>query len=273
MNSKRLAKEGLIIVNKKSYGGKTLYDSIEPTNISYQETLIILNNLKKWRKLNLGERLNVIKVYSNTIADELGIECPDIHFVQYKGIFNKLFVTGNAISIKDGVALNIRYMKNPADARGIVAHEIKHIHQFYAIDDYKFRHGHKNLNSHCSDLPCQKTDKPKGKQIQRPANKFLKSLKNSGTQVNKQRSRFIGQVSYSNAKKNGAEKNSHYAAQGKSLKDIRWDHVSKKTCHARALNCSTGTFYRTKTYLQDARPVLSGSKEASQKRTSFFTEP
>jgi len=131
VNSRKLAKEGLVVVNDiQDDIVKTFYDSAEPPNISYQESLSLLNNPKKWKKLNTGERFNAIKVYAYQIAGELGIKCPNIHLAKYKTLS---YYGGHAISKKDGVVLNIDRMRYPIKARRTIAHEIKHIHQEYGV--------------------------------------------------------------------------------------------------------------------------------------------
>jgi len=140
MNSKKLAKEGLFVARRNPFTfAKTFYDSIEPPSISFEKALEILNSQEEWEKLNLGQKLNVVKVFSNEVAKELDIPPPPIHLADYRGLIKTSHSEGTPISIKDGFVLNMAHLKYAVNVRNAVAHEIKHIHQFYAIDDYELK--------------------------------------------------------------------------------------------------------------------------------------
>lgn len=141
MNSRKLAKEGLVITHKKPFlWAVAFYDAVEPPKTSHKEALEILNNQEEWEKLNLGQKLNVAKVYAYGVAEELEIEVPPIHLVRYKSIRAQHLFAANALSIKDGIVISINNMKLSANVLNDVAHELKHIHQFYGIDDdYKYK--------------------------------------------------------------------------------------------------------------------------------------
>lgn len=137
INPKKSTKERIVKIDriKSIHGINAVYDSVEQPEISYEEALATLNNQKEWKKLNLGEKLNVARVYSYGIAGELDIKPPDIHLVCYNlnDLYKKFFANGHAVSIKHGIFLNISRMKIATNVAITVAHEMKHIHHLYAL--------------------------------------------------------------------------------------------------------------------------------------------
>jgi len=138
VNSRRLAKEGLVVSRRNPYWEiKILYDSTEPSNISYGKALATLHDQNKWEELNLGQKLNVVKVFSRRIAEELDIPVPIIRLADYRGLIKKSHPRGTAFSIRDGVALNRSRMKYVVNIRNTIAHELRHIYQYYVVySDY-----------------------------------------------------------------------------------------------------------------------------------------
>ena len=139
MKPTKLKKEGLVLVsNKKFKWVKAFYDSEEPSNISYEDALAILDNQEEWENLSLGKKLNVVRVYAQEIAKELDIKVPEIYLAHYNFLHTSISTKAIAHSIKDGISINIKSMRKAVNVLHAVAHELKHIHQFYAMySDYR----------------------------------------------------------------------------------------------------------------------------------------
>ena len=68
MNSKRLAKEGLVLIDSGEFENehhvivvKAFYNSSEQLDIPYEKAKTFLENQKMWRKFNMGKKLSVVR--------------------------------------------------------------------------------------------------------------------------------------------------------------------------------------------------------------------
>lgn len=132
MISRKLKKEGLVVSNENPLKIilKSIYDSAAPQDIPYEQAVEILGDQNKWKKLNKGQKLNVIKAYSLGISKVLDIKPVPIRLAHFR-FFHPV---GWALSTEHGVVMNASRIKQAIKVSAYLAHEMKHMQQFYAAE-------------------------------------------------------------------------------------------------------------------------------------------